>query len=184
MLSSLTPLVRPLTGSASASATTDSAAPPAPAGSAASAAADRGPSGASTSPSVGAYVPPLARGSDAGATAAGGRAAASAAYAEHGGEDGDAASGDAAASDGVARSEAGRWMSASVTQPNAPSFSEATAKLQQGEAAITADRRASLDYLVSSMKRMQAAAPAQPAGAGSQDATPAMRYATAAYIEF
>lgn len=182
MLSSLTPLVRPLAGSASASASTDSAAPPAPAGSTVPA-ADRGPSGASTSPSVGAYVPPLARGSDAGATSTGSRSAASAAYAEHGGDD-SAASDGAAADDtsGSGRADTGRWMSASVTQPNAPSFSEAATKLQQGDTAVTSDRRASLDYLVSSMKRMQAAVSAPPAAA--PEPTPAMRYATAAYIEF
>ncbi len=178
MLDPLATFVRPLAGNLAGTApgTDVSNAPPAaPPPPNAASVASTSPSGAGASSTggfraSGPYVPPLARngadGSGKGGETPGGAAAA---YAEHG-------SGNAAgAGEGV---DGGEWMSASVTQPNAPSFAEAAARLTNGhESAIPDDRRASLDYLVSSMK-----AAFTPAGSG--DASAAMRHATTAYAEF
>jgi hypothetical protein len=177
MLSSLAPIVRPMAGSASASATSTDAAAPAPA--APPVAPARGPEAAAGSSgggfqgfggnaSSGAYVPPLARG---GADAGGQSGRAAAAYAQHSGED----------DSGSGRAETGQWMSSAVTQPNAPSFAESTREIQQAddaqkEAVMAEQRRASLDYLVASMKSA--------ARAVGAEGSAAMRQAVSAYAEF
>src|SRR5690606_22389360 len=143
MLASLAPAVRPLAVSVSGNGTTtDSTAPvSAPAASAIPGGTVAVPAGSagSGSPGSGGNHP-------SGAYVA-------AAYAEHGtADDASALPGDPA--DAGPAQEGRRWMSAEVTQPNAPSFAESTRRLQQADAdaAVAAQRRASLDYLVSSMK--------------------------------
>lgn len=90
--------------------------------------------------------------------------------------------------DATASPEEGRWMSAEVTQPNAPSFAEAASRIRHPNAALDgagSDRRASLDYLVSSIKAAKETFAGQaPAPAEGPDTSPAMRHALAAYSEF
>jgi hypothetical protein len=93
----------------------------------------------------------------------------------------------APATDPLSGRPATRWMSASVTQPDAMSFTPEAEDAPQGgavaerAAALAAQLGARVDYLLSSMKAAKQSPASQ---AIEQQPSPALRYATAAYIEF
>jgi hypothetical protein len=208
MLSALTPLLRPAFGNqAGATAGTDAATTPpqsAPPQAGAPAPVDAGgstSSGFGGSASQGAYVPPLAVSDEgSGSAATPSNSSAAAAYAENGADDGETggeARGNATpapATDPLSGRPATRWMSASVTQPDAVSFTPEGEEAPQGgavaerAAALAAQLGARVDYLVSSMKAAKHTPASQAIGSQAnqqpQQASPAVRYATAAYIEF